>query len=176
MKRWTSHEMLDLVLDEGTFASWDSPPLAVAEPDSAYAVELAAAARRHVVGRIEETLVDLGAVDEVEDIDAPRLLERSRLEVVLRQHDELAALVLVALDEVLPRHRLAVHLGPAHRPVEQVLERPGKRARVLGRAEEHGGRCADLGAQVGDGHLGDLVAAGAGDVGDGEDPGGDVAW
>ena len=24
-KRWTSHELLDLVLDEGTFASWDEP-------------------------------------------------------------------------------------------------------------------------------------------------------
>jgi acetyl-CoA carboxylase carboxyl transferase subunit beta len=24
-RRWTAHELLDLVLDEGTFTSWDEP-------------------------------------------------------------------------------------------------------------------------------------------------------
>ena len=43
-KRWTAHELLDLVLDEGTFASWDEPiDLSYADPDYRTALEAAAA-------------------------------------------------------------------------------------------------------------------------------------
>jgi acyl-CoA carboxylase subunit beta len=41
-----AHELLAAVLDAGSFLSWDAPPLAVAEPGSRYAEELAAAAER----------------------------------------------------------------------------------------------------------------------------------
>ena len=43
MKRWTSHEMLDLVLDEGTFTSWDQPiDLSGVEPSYRAVLEAAA--------------------------------------------------------------------------------------------------------------------------------------
>ena len=41
-----ARELLEGVLDAGTFVSWDEAPLDVAEPGSAYAAELAAAAER----------------------------------------------------------------------------------------------------------------------------------
>ena len=41
-----ARELLAAVLDAGTFVSWDAAPLAVAEPGSAYAAELEAAAER----------------------------------------------------------------------------------------------------------------------------------
>ncbi len=44
MKRWTSHEMLDLVLDEGTFTSWDQP-IDLSGVDPAYRAVLEGAAR-----------------------------------------------------------------------------------------------------------------------------------
>lgn len=44
--RPTSHELIELVFDEGSFRSWDVAPLTVAAPESPYAVELAAAAER----------------------------------------------------------------------------------------------------------------------------------
>jgi acetyl-CoA carboxylase alpha subunit/acetyl-CoA carboxylase beta subunit len=44
--RPTSHELIGLVFDEGSFRSWDVAPLTVAAPESPYAVELAAAAER----------------------------------------------------------------------------------------------------------------------------------
>ncbi|GIL36861.1 carboxyl transferase domain-containing protein [Phycicoccus sp. DTK01] len=45
-RRPGAHELLDAVLDAGSFTSWDEAPLRVAEPGSEYAVELAAAAER----------------------------------------------------------------------------------------------------------------------------------
>ena len=43
-RRWTAHELLDLVLDEGTFASWDEPiDLSYADADYRAALEAAAA-------------------------------------------------------------------------------------------------------------------------------------
>lgn len=44
--RPNSHELIEIVFDEGSFLSWDSAPLSVAPPGSAYAEELAAAAVR----------------------------------------------------------------------------------------------------------------------------------
>ena len=69
---------------------------------------LAALGRHQVVRRLEEAIVDLVGLDEVDDVDGARLLERRRLEVLLRQDDEVALLVLVALDEVFPGDRMAV--------------------------------------------------------------------
>ena len=43
-RRVGARELLDTVLDAGSWQSWDAPPLQVAEPGSAYAAELAAAA------------------------------------------------------------------------------------------------------------------------------------
>ena len=39
--RPTSSELIAAVLDDGAWTSWDEAPLAVAEPDSPYAVSLA---------------------------------------------------------------------------------------------------------------------------------------
>src|SRR5262249_31000069 len=43
-------------------------------------------------------------IDEVDDVDRLRLVERGGLEVVLRQHDEPVLRVLVPFDEIVPRH------------------------------------------------------------------------
>ena len=43
-RRVGARELLDTVLDAGSWQSWDAPPLQVAEPGSAYAAELEAAA------------------------------------------------------------------------------------------------------------------------------------
>ena len=75
-----------------------------------------------VIRRLEVPLVDFLRIDEVEDVDRLRLLERRGLEVVLGEDDELPLRVLVALDEVLPRDGLAflladaLVLAPALRP------------------------------------------------------------
>src|SRR5688572_27096485 len=45
-RRPSARELLDAVLDTGTFVSWDEAPLEVAEPGSPYAAELGAAADR----------------------------------------------------------------------------------------------------------------------------------
>ena len=44
MSRLGARALLDTVLDPGSQVSWDTAPLVVAQPGSAYAVELAAAA------------------------------------------------------------------------------------------------------------------------------------
>ncbi len=44
--RPTSRELIEIVFDEGSFASWDVAPLVVTGPDTPYAAELAAAAER----------------------------------------------------------------------------------------------------------------------------------
>jgi hypothetical protein len=69
---------------------------------------LAALGRRQVVRRLEEAIVDLFALDEVPDVDRAVLLQRRRFEVFLRQDDEAALLVLVALHQLVPRDRLAL--------------------------------------------------------------------
>ena len=43
-RRIGARELLDTVLDEGSWVSWDAPPLSVAEPGSPYAADLASAA------------------------------------------------------------------------------------------------------------------------------------
>jgi acetyl-CoA carboxylase carboxyl transferase subunit beta len=45
-RRVGARELLTAALDEGSWASWDGPPLRVADEDSPYAAELAAAAER----------------------------------------------------------------------------------------------------------------------------------
>lgn len=58
-KRWTAHELLDLVLDEGTFTSWDEPvDLSYADED--YRAVLEAAAAR--AGTDESVLTGRGEV------------------------------------------------------------------------------------------------------------------
>ena len=44
-RRWTARELLDLVLDEGSFESWDEPVDYSGEPE-AYRRELEAAAEK----------------------------------------------------------------------------------------------------------------------------------
>ena len=45
-RRLGARELFEVVLDEGSYVSWDDPPLDVAAPGSEYAVELADAAER----------------------------------------------------------------------------------------------------------------------------------
>jgi acetyl-CoA carboxylase beta subunit len=58
-RRWTAHELLDLVLDEGTFVSWDEPVDLAAYDDTYRAVLKAAAAK---AGTDESVLTGRGEV------------------------------------------------------------------------------------------------------------------
>jgi acetyl-CoA carboxylase carboxyl transferase subunit beta len=58
-RRWTAHELLDLVLDPGTFESWDEP-IDLSTYDSAYRAELEAAAAQ--AGTDESMLTGRGLV------------------------------------------------------------------------------------------------------------------
>lgn len=55
-----ARELLETVLDPGSWVSWDRPPLTVAEPGSAYAAELAAAAAE--AGTDEAVLTGQGRI------------------------------------------------------------------------------------------------------------------
>ncbi|MGA8254740.1 MAG: acetyl-CoA carboxyl transferase, partial [Mycobacterium sp.] len=59
MSRITTDQLQDAVLDEGSFVSWDSPPLTVPMTES-YARELADAQR--ATGRDESVLTGEGRV------------------------------------------------------------------------------------------------------------------
>ncbi|GAA1446351.1 carboxyl transferase domain-containing protein [Mycobacterium cookii] len=59
MKRWTSHEMLDLVLDEGTFSSWDES-IDLSGVDPGYRAVLEAAAQK--AGTDESVVTGRGEV------------------------------------------------------------------------------------------------------------------
>ena len=92
-----------------------------------------------VIRGLEIPLVDLLRVDEVDDVDRLRLLERRGLEVVLRQDDELPLGVLVALDEIFPRDRLAFLLADAlvaHRLFVLRVQQPEFRPVIARRAEQ----------------------------------------
>ncbi|MDZ5660326.1 carboxyl transferase domain-containing protein [Nocardioides sp. S-58] len=58
-RRWTAHELLDLVLDEGTFVSWDSP-VDLTGVDAGYRAVLEAAAAK--AGTDESVLTGRGEV------------------------------------------------------------------------------------------------------------------
>lgn len=59
-RRLGARELVDAVLDPGSWSSWDEPPLDVAEPNSRYAAELAAAAER--AGTDESVLTGSGTL------------------------------------------------------------------------------------------------------------------
>ena len=70
--------------------------------------------RRHqIVRRLEISRIDLFFLDEVDDVDRLGSFDGCGLEVVVRHDDEFALLVLVAFDDLVPRHRLAVCLTHA---------------------------------------------------------------
>jgi acyl-CoA carboxylase subunit beta len=58
-RRWSAHELLDLVLDEGTFTSWDSP-IDLTGVDASYRAALEAAAAK--AGTDESVLTGRGEV------------------------------------------------------------------------------------------------------------------
>ena len=68
---------------------------------------LAAFRRHEVVRTLEEAIVDFLGLDETADVDRAALFEGGRAEIFLRQDDEAAFLVLIALDELLPGDRLS---------------------------------------------------------------------
>jgi hypothetical protein len=103
-------------------------------PDSRIA--LAALGWHDVIRRFEETIVDLLGLDEVDDVDRPRLLDRRGLEVLLRQNDEMPFLIFVAFDEIVPRHRLPVpdtHPLELHRRLVLRVQHPEVRPRIAHR-------------------------------------------
>ena len=59
-RRIGARELLDTVLDEGSWVSWDAPPLSVAEPGSPYAADLASAAA--TAGTDESVLTGEGRI------------------------------------------------------------------------------------------------------------------
>lgn len=61
VRRLGALELFDAVLDEASFSSWDGAPLAVAEPGSSYAAELAEAAER--AGTDESIVTGEGRID-----------------------------------------------------------------------------------------------------------------
>ena len=68
---------------------------------------LATLRRHEVVRTLEEAVVDFLGLDEAADVDRAALFEGGRTEIFLRQDDEVAFLVLIALDELLPGDRLS---------------------------------------------------------------------
>ena len=58
-RRWTAHELLDLVLDPGTFTSWDEP-IDLSAVDASYRAVLEAAAAK--AGTDESVLTGRGEV------------------------------------------------------------------------------------------------------------------
>jgi hypothetical protein len=97
---------------------------------------LATLGRHEVIGRLEEPIVDLLRLDEVDDIHRPRLFDRCRLEILLRQDDEVALLILVPLDEILPRHGMPItdaHPLEPHRRLVLGVQHPKVRPRVAHR-------------------------------------------
>ena len=74
---------------------------------------LAAFVGCEVVGRLEESIVDLFGFHEVENVDRFVFVQRHGFQIFFRQHDEAALLVFVALDELFPCHRLAFALADA---------------------------------------------------------------
>ncbi|MEI2764472.1 MAG: carboxyl transferase domain-containing protein [Dermatophilaceae bacterium] len=58
--RPTARELIETVLDAGSWVGWDGPPLPVAQPDSRYAAELAAAAA--LAGTDEAVVTGEGAI------------------------------------------------------------------------------------------------------------------
>ena len=79
--------MLDLTHDE----LGDADPAGFADRLTEQSVgHVAALARRQVIRLVEEAIVDSRRLDEVEDVDAPGLLERGGGEVRLGEHHEAA--------------------------------------------------------------------------------------
>ena len=79
--------------------------------------------RRQVVGRLEVPIVDLFALDEVEDVDRAVFGERGGLQVFFGKNDEPPFLVLEAFDEVLPCDGLAFTLAHALVPHRRFVPR-----------------------------------------------------
>src|SRR5262249_20826295 len=103
-------------------------------------VRALAAPRRHeIVRRLEEPIVDLVGPDEVDDVDGPRLFDRRRLEVLLRQDDEMALAIFVALHEISPGDGMAAadaHTLDPHRRLVLRVQQPEPRPVIANRRME----------------------------------------
>jgi hypothetical protein len=84
--------------------------------------------RHEVVRVVVVDRVDLLEVDERLDVDRARLLRIGRVELLVGEHDDLAALELVAARNLLPRHLYvlgsadAADLDPGHVLLVQLVE------------------------------------------------------
>jgi hypothetical protein len=98
--------------------------------------------RLHVVGLLVVDGLDVRCVDEADELDGPPGLDVGLLEVLLREDDVAILLVLVAADDLLPRHFLAGVLVDSPvadgREFAAVEEVESKLARILGRSKGDG--------------------------------------
>src|SRR3982750_3525934 len=68
----------------------------------------AAFAGHEIVRRLKVARIDLLLLHKVENVDGLRLLDGSRLEILVGHHDESSFLVLVAFDDLIPGYGLAI--------------------------------------------------------------------
>src|SRR5688572_5404757 len=74
---------------------------------------LATFVRKQVIRLIEVAIVDGISGNEVGHLHAPILFDRRGFEVLFREDHVAATFVLVAFDEIFPRHRCAITLADA---------------------------------------------------------------
>src|SRR5580765_303056 len=98
---------------------------------------IAVFAGHEVVGRFKVAVVDPLRIHERHDLDGLGLLERRRAEVFLAEDDEPALLVLVTLDEIVPRHRMTFLDAHAVHPYRRqifLVQHPEARPMIADRA------------------------------------------
>src|SRR5690606_15354090 len=88
------------------------------------------------VRSLEVHRVDLRDVDKLPEVDRARLLRRERLELLVRDDDELAVVELVAADDLVPRKETVVlraHVSASQRPERAIDELQRQRLGSYGR-------------------------------------------
>ncbi len=69
--------------------------------------------RLEIIRPIKIHRIDLGQLDEINDVDRIGRFEVDALKVLVLQDDELPLLILVALHDLFPRNFFSIHLGDA---------------------------------------------------------------
>src|SRR5215211_6028564 len=99
-KHFDSREVLCLPDNDLADAHYAAAPDCLSEQSVGF---LGAFRRDEVVRGLEISWVDLFLLHEVENVESLRALERGGLEVFIGEDDELSLLVLVSLDDFIPR-------------------------------------------------------------------------
>jgi hypothetical protein len=69
--------------------------------------------RLQIIGFVEEHRINFFEIDEVLDVDSLSGFEIHSLKVLFLQHDVFALLVLITLDDLVPRNLLAIFFSNA---------------------------------------------------------------